>query len=196
MEEIKFNKCQTPMRDLELEKYPKEVVENFLDFLNNVPFIRWMVSPNRPLVSELPRDSEGRAVIDVTKPPILENVDYFRQAAIKWMETGQYTHMRPNTNPNSDFGKWMLEERKRGWEGLVDPSTGMWITGDYYWMLNYCPMHLVVKRKDGLVMRSTRHPKLWDGQFLVSHYIYQSRLHGHHSAYLASRGRGNYWRII
>lgn len=190
MEEILFNKCQTPMRDLELEKYPKEVVENFLDFLNNVPFIRWMVSPERPLVSELPRDEEGRAIIDVTKPPILENTDFFRQSALKWQETGQYTHLKPNTNPNSDFGKWMLEERRRGWEGLVDPSTGMWITGDYYWMLNYCPMHLVVKRKDGLVMRSTRHPKLWDGQFLISHYILQSRRNGHHSAYLASRGRG------
>lgn len=190
MEKIVFNKCQTPMEELELEKHPKEIQENFLDYLNNVPFIRWMVSPERPLVSELPRDEYGRAIIDVTKPPILENTEFFRQSALTWQSTGQYTHLKPNTNPNSDFGRWMMEERRRGWEGLVDPSTGMWVTGDYYWMLNYCPMHLVVKRKDGLVMRSTRHPKFWDGQFLISHYILQSRMNGHHSAYLASRGRG------
>ena len=190
MEKIIFNRCQTPMEELELEKYPKEVQDNFLDFLNNVPFIRWMVSPERPLISDLPRDNQGRVIIDVTRPPILEHTDYFRQSALNWRDTGQYTHLKPNTNPNSDFGKWMVEERRRGWEGHIDLSTGMWVTGDYYWMLNYCPMHLVVKRKDGLVMRSTRHPKFWDGQFLISHYIYQSRLNGHHSAYLASRGRG------
>ena len=57
-------------------------------------------------------------------------------------------------------------------------------------MLNYCPMHLVVKRDDGLEMRTTRHPKFWDGQFLVTHYEWQSRRHGHHSSYLASRGKG------
>ena len=54
-----FNRCQTPLEALELEKYPNEVVEQFWDFLNNVPFIRWMVSPDRPLISDLPRDEYG-----------------------------------------------------------------------------------------------------------------------------------------
>ena len=178
------------MEELELNKYPQEVQEQFWDFLNNVPFIKWMVAPERPLISNVPRDDQGRAIIDVTHPPILENSDYFRQTALTWQETGHYTHLRPNLNPQSEFGKWFKEEMKRGWEGLVDPSTGMWVTGDYYWMLNYCPMHLVVKRKDGLEMRTIRHPKFWDGQFLITHYILQSRFNGHHSAYLASRGRG------
>lgn len=188
--EMQFNQCQTPLEELELGKYPTEVQESFWDFLNNVPFIRWMVSPDRPLISELPKDEYGRAIIDVTKPPILEGSDYFRQTALKWQETGQYTHLKPNSNPNSDFGKWLREERRRGWEGYVNPDTGMWVTGDHYWLLNYCPMHLVVRRKDGLEMRTTRHPKFWDGQFFVEHYIWQSRLHGHHSAFLASRGKG------
>ena len=178
------------MEELELNKYPQEVQEQFWDFLNNVPFIKWMVSPERPFISNVPRDDQGRAIIDVTHPPILENSDYFRQTALTWQETGHYTHLRPNLNPQSEFGKWFKEEMKRGWEGMVDPSTGMWVTGDYYWMLNYCPMHLVVKRKDGLEMRTIRHPKFWDGQFLITHYILQSRFNGHHSAYLASRGRG------
>lgn len=188
--EIKWNKCQTPLEDLHLNNYAQEVQDQFWDYLNNVPFIRWMVSPDRPMVSELPRDELGRAIIDITKPPILEDSNYFRQTAKTWEETGQYTYLRPNANPQSDFGRWIREERRRGWEGYVNPDTGMWVTGDYYWMLNYCPMHLVVKRSDGLEMRSTRHPKFWDGQFLTSHYVLQARQHKHHAAYLASRGKG------
>ena len=190
MDNIVWNKCQTPLEQLELDKQPQEVQEQFWDFLNNVPFIRWMVSPDRPKISELPRDEYGKAVIDVTKPPILEGSGYFRQTAITWQETGRYTNLKPNRNPNSEFGRWIREERRRGWDGYVNPETGMWVTGDHYWLLNYCPMHLVVKRADGLEMRATRPPKFWDGQFLTNHYIWQARMHGHHAAYLASRGKG------
>lgn len=190
MEQVVWNKCQTPLEKLELDKYPQEVQENFWDFLNNVPFIRWLVSPNRPMVSELPRDEYGRAIIDVTKPPILDSTDYFRNRALEWQETGKYTHLKPNRNPNSDFWKWFEGEKKRGWEGYLNPDTGAWVTGDYYWMLNYSPMHLVVKRSDGLEMRTTRHPRFWDGQFLISHYVLQARQNKHHSAFLASRGKG------
>lgn len=191
MENVKFNKCQTPLEDLHLEKYPAEVQEQFWDFLNNVPFIRWMVSPDRPLVSELPRDDEGRAIIDITHPPILEDSDYFRPSALAFKRNkGRYTTLRPNANPNSDYGKWLYGERERGWNGYCDPKTGMWVTGDYYWMLNFCPMHLVEKNDKGVAMRTVAHPRFWDGQFLMSHYLNQGRLHGHHASALASRGRG------
>ena len=190
MEKIEFNKCQTPLEDLHLESYPKEVQEQWWDFLNNVPFIKWMVSKDRPLVSELPRNDEGKVEIDVTKPPILEHTEYFSRTARIWEKTGMYNSLRPNRNPNSDYGKWIREERRRGWEGLIDPSTGMWVTGDYYWMLNYCPMHLVERKSNGMSIRVVKHPKFWDGQFLVSHYFNQARVEGHHAIELASRGRG------
>lgn len=191
MEYIKFNRCQTPLEDLHLENYPNEVVEQFWDFLNNVPFIKWMVSADRPLVSELPRDEEGRAIIDITHPPILENSDFFRPSAIAFKQNkGRYSLLRPNANPKSEYGKWLYEERLRGWNGYCDPKTGMWVTGDYYWMLNYCPMHLVEKNEKGVAMRTVAHPRFWDGQFLMSHYLHQGRLHGHHASALASRGRG------
>lgn len=190
MENVKFNKCQTPLEDLHLEKYPSEVVEQFWGFLNNVPFIRWMVSPDRPLVSELPRDSEGRAIIDITHPPILEDSDYFRPSALAFKRNkGRYTTLRPNANPNSDFGKWLYSQRERGWNGYCNPATGMWVTGDYYWMLNFCPMHLV-ENENGIDIRTVAHPRFWDGQFLMSHYFLQARTHGHHAAELASRGKG------
>ncbi len=190
MENVKFNKCQTPLEDLHLEKYPAEVQEQFWDFLNNVPFIRWMVSPDRPLVSELPRDDEGRAIIDITHPPILEDSDYFRPSALAYKANkGRYVLLRPNANPNSDFGKWLYSQRERGWNGYCNPITGMWVTGDYYWMLNFCPMHLV-ENENGIDIRTVAHPRFWDGQFLMSHYFLQARTHGHHAAELASRGKG------
>ena len=190
MENVKFNKCQTPLEDLHLENYPAEVQEQFWDFLNNVPFIRWMVSPDRPLVSELPRDEEGRAIIDITHPPILEDSDYFRPSALAYKANkGRYVLLRPNANPNSDFGKWLYSQRERGWNGYCNPATGMWVTGDYYWMLNFCPMHLV-ENENGIDIRTVAHPRFWDGQFLMSHYFLQARTHGHHAAELASRGKG------
>lgn len=190
MEEIKFNKCQTPLSELQLEKYPKEVQEQFWDFLNNVPFIRRMVSADRPLISTLPRDKEGRAIIDITHPPILEDSNYFRPSALAFKKNkGKYTTLRPNANPNSDYGKWLYGERERGWKGYCNPKTGMWVTGDYYWMLNFCPMHLV-EEENGVSIRTVAHPRFWDGQFLMSLYVMYARIHGHHAAALASRGKG------
>lgn len=191
MENVKFNRCQTPLEELHLEKYPKEVQDQFWDFLNNVPFIKWMVSPDRPLISELPRDEEGRAIIDITHPPILEGSDYFRPSALAFERNkNKYSLLRPNANPNSEFGRWLYGERERGWNGYCNPETGMWVTGDYYWMLNFCPMHLVRKNDKGVSIRNVFHPNFWDGQFLMSHYILQGRMHGHHVSALASRGKG------
>lgn len=191
MENVKFNRCQTPLEELHLEKYPQEVQDQFWDFLNNVPFIKWMVSPDRPLISELPRDEEGRAIIDVTHPPILEGSDYFRPSALAFERNkNKYSLLRPNANPNSEFGRWLYGERERGWNGYCNPKTGMWVTGDYYWMLNFCPMHLVRKNDKGVSIRNVFHPNFWDGQFLMSHYILQGRMHGHHVSALASRGKG------
>ena len=191
MENVKFNRCQTPLEELHLEKYPKEVQDQFWDFLNNVPFIKWMVSPDRPLISELPRDEEGRAIIDITHPPILEGSDYFRPSALAFERNkNKYSLLRPNANPNSEFGRWLYGERERGWNGYCNPKTGMWVTGDYYWMLNFCPMHLVRKNDKGVSIRNVFHPNFWDGQFLMSHYILQGSMHGHHVSALASRGKG------
>ena len=142
------------------------------------------------MVSELPRDDEGKALIDVTRPPILENTNFFRPMAKAFQNQNCFTKLKPNANPNSEYGKWLLEERRRAWDGLIDPSTGMWVTGDMYWMLNYCPMHLVKKGKNGMTLRTVDFPAFWDGQFLITHYVLMARNNGHHAAELASRGRG------
>ena len=194
MDNVVFNKCQTPVEELHLENYPQEVVDQFWDYLNNVPFIKWMVSPKRPLISELPRDEEGKAIFDITNPPILEDTDFFRETAICWQESGHYTHLRPNRNPNSDYMKWALAERERSWEGYVNPKNGMWISGDHYYFLNYSPIQLIKKDKNGKDNRVIDFPNFWDGHFLIGHYLQRARQEGHHAAELASRGKGkSYW---
>lgn len=49
---------------------------------------------------------------------------------------------------------------------------------------------MIKKSDNGITLRIIEHPRFWDGQFLVSHYFHQARLHGHHAAELASRGKG------
>ena len=107
MEQLLFNKYQSSLEDLRINDYPQEVQEQFFDFINNVPFIKWLISPTRLKAKDLPRDKEGRIKIDLTKPHILEDMDYFRPAAIHYQKYGCYTKLRPNANPNSEFGKWI-----------------------------------------------------------------------------------------
>lgn len=170
-----FNEHQSSIEQLGLENYPKEVQEQFWDFINNVPYIKWMVG-ERPKAKELPRDSKGRIIIDITKPHILEDMDYFRQTAINYQKTGRYTNLRPNPNPNSEYGKWIKEEIRRCYEGYTRESDGEWVTGNMYFFLNYCPIPLtkiVGKSKKG--ERVIDFPEFWEGIYYRFHYIEQAQ---------------------
>ena len=194
MERI-FNTYNSSEAALNLSEAKSEIQDNFYDFLDNVPIIRYMTSPNRPRAKDLPKDEEGKIIVDITKPHILEDMDYFRPSALHYMKYGTYTNLRPNPNPNSEFGKWLIEETRRCYEGYVRPSDGEWITGDYYFFLNYCPM-LVSKKVKGTnkAVRTESFPDIWDGHYLMSHYLEQARNYGLQAATLSSRGRGkSYW---
>lgn len=190
MERI-FNTYNSSEESLKLSESKQEVQDNFYDFLDNVPIIKYMVSPNRPRAKDLPRDEDGKIIVDITKPHILEDMDYFRPSALHYMKYGTYTNLRPNSNPNSEFGKWITEETRRCYEGYVRPSDGEWITGDYYFFLNYCPM-LVSKKAKGSnkAIRVESFPDIWDGHYLMYHYLNQARERGEQAATLSSRGRG------
>ena len=190
--DIRWNRYQTPYELLNLENEPQEIQDQFWDFINNVPYIRSLISENRPKACDLPRDEEGKIIIDITKPHIIEDSDYFRPTAIHYKETGRFTDLRPNPNPNSEFGKWIREEIRRCYEGYVRPSDGEWITGDLYFFLNYCP--ILQDRKDEKGGRRANRvvdfPKFWEGHYYLTHYLQKARANGHHAAELASRGKG------
>ena len=185
-----LNSIQSTFEELRVEDNPKEVVEQFYDFLTNIPFIQNLINGERKRACDLPRGADGKIEVSITNPHILENMDYFRPAAIHFQKHGCYTQLRPNPNPNSEYGKWIREEIRRSWHGYVRPSDGEWIPGDYYYYLNYCPIQLIKKLPNGQSIRTIDFPRVWDGQYLVQHYLYNARLHSHHASELASRGKG------
>ena len=192
MENLTFNSLQTKIEDLNLDNEPSEIQEQFYDFLNSVPLIRSLVSPSRLRARDLPRDSEGKIIVDITHPHILEDMQYFRPAAIHYEQTGRYTDLRPNPNPNSEYGKWLREETRRCWEGYVRESDGEWIPGDLYFFWNYCPMSLAKKsdKNSRKAQRVIGFPFIWEGHYLKSHYLEQARANGKMAVELASRQKG------
>lgn len=185
-----LNSTQSNFEELRVDDNPKEVIDQFYDFFSNIPFIQNITKVDRKRAKDLPRDAEGKIEVNITEPHILEDMDYFRPSAIHFQKHGCFTKLRPNPNPNSEYGKWIRTEIKRCWYGYVRPSDGEWIPGDYYYYLNYCPIQLIKKLPNGQSVRTIDFPRVWDGQYLVQHYLYNARLHGHHASELASRGKG------
>jgi hypothetical protein len=193
MEDIKVliqtNRYQTPVTQELLDSLPSEVAEQLMDCLTNIQFIKNLISPDRPYYKDLPRDERGAAIVDITNPPILEDADYFRQAALHYQKHGCYTFLKPNSNPNSEFRKFWDEERRRCWEGLVRPSDGAWISGFNYWFLNYQPM-MVNKITEGRkkAVRVESFPFIQEGNVWRYYYLFDAREQGHHAIELAKRG--------
>lgn len=196
---MKFNKYQTPLTDELLESLPEEVRNQLLDIINNVEFVRRLVSPDRQYAKDRPRDDKGRIIVDLANPHIVENIDYFRPTAIHYQKYGCFTNLRPNANPNSEFGKWIREEKRRCWEGYVRESDGEWVTGYMYWFLNYSPIMLSeVIKGTKRANRVEDFPEFWEGIYWRFHYmeqaanggLYNNFEGGQHCAELASRGKG------
>ena len=188
---IETNEYQTPITEELLSQYPEEVVQQFTEIVNIVPFIKNLINPNRPKIEDLPRDKEGRAIVDITNPPIYKDADYFRQAALFYLKNDCYTKLRPNSNPNSEYRKYWREELRRCREGLIRQSDGMYVTGFLYWFLNYCPM-MVNFYKEGQkkAIRKESFGFFFEGIWWRSIYLYNAREQGHHAIELAKRGCG------
>lgn len=185
-----MNKCQTEYPVEYIDSLPREVKEQYYDFITNVPYIKALLSNERLYAKDLSKDNDGKIIIDITKPHILEDTNYFRPSALHYQKYGCFTKLKPNANPNSEYGKWIREEVRRCWEGYIRPSDGEWITGDMYFFLNYCPIQLIKKDAKGKSIRTIDFPKFWDGHYYKFHYLNQCRINGHHAAELASRGKG------
>ena len=186
---IPTNKFQTPVTTEWLESFPSEVQEQFLDFIDTVPMLKYMISEDRPRAKDLPRDDKGRIIVDITHPHILEGMDYFRPAAKFYEENGCYSLLKPNSNPNSEYGKWFAEEVRRCRDGYVRESDGEWVTGQMYWYMNYCQIMLNRKSEtSGVYLRVEDFPDFWEGIYYRFHYIEQARMLGKHGMELARRG--------
>ena len=77
-DEIILNDRQTPIKNLNLESYPQELQDDFWEFFYGVPLIQALTNKDRKRAKDLPRDENGKIIIDLEHPHILENMDYFR----------------------------------------------------------------------------------------------------------------------
>lgn len=186
---IPTNEFQTAITKEYLSQYPDEVVEQFLEIINNVELVKRLISPHRKRAKDLPRDDKGRIIVDIANPHILENMDYFRQMAIFYEKYGCYTFLRPNPNPNSEYRKLFDEELRRCREGYVRESDGEWVTGYMYWYMNYCPIMITkIDGRNKMANRVEGFPETWEGVYLMFHYLDQARKAGKHAIELARRG--------
>ena len=212
-QKIPMNKYQTELTEKLVNSLPQEVKDQLFDIINNVEFVKRLISPAREYAKDRPRDDRGRIIVDLANPHILEDMDYFRPSAIHYEKYGTFTNLRPNANPNSEYGKWVREERKRIWDGYVRESDGEWVTGYMYWFLNYSPMMLSkireYKDKNGKKRKSKRAdrvealPECWEGIYWRFHCLdqasngglYNNFEGGQHMAELASRGKGKSYSL-
>lgn len=195
MEYTLMNEYQTPLNEETLKDIPNEVKEQLYDIINNVEFIQRLVSPNRQRAKDRPRDNDGKIIVDLANPHIVENIDYFRPTALHFKKYGCFTLLRPNSNPTSEYGKWLREERRRCWEGYIRPTDGEWVTGYMYWYLNYCPIMLAKKTGAKTANRVEDFPEFWEGVYWRTHYLDQARKSGKHAIELARRGCGKSYTL-
>ena len=212
-QKIPMNEYQTELTEELVNSLPQEVQDQLFDIINNVEFVKRLISPTREHAKDRPRDDRGRIIVDLANPHILEDMDYFRPSAIHYEKYGTFTNLRPNANPNSEYGKWVREERRRIWDGYVRESDGEWVTGYMYWFLNYSPMMLSkireYKDKNGKKRKSKRAdriealPECWEGIYWRFHCLdqasngglYNNFGGGQHMAELASRGKGKSYSL-
>lgn len=193
---IPTNEYQTPITEELLSKYPDEVVEQFNEFISTVPLIQNLISPDRPRIQDLPRDDKGRAIVDISNPPTFEDADYFRQAALYFLENETYTKLRPNSNPNSEYRKFWDREIDRCYNGLLRESDGMWIPGYLYFFLNYVPMMInMYKKGQKKAIRKESFGYFFEGIWWRYLYLHNARDNGHHAAELAKRGCGKSYSL-
>ena len=193
---IEMNEYQTPLTEDLLGSLPEEVKDELLDTLRSVEFIKRLISPDRPKAKDLPRDPEGKIIVDITNPHIIENADYFRQPALHFMKYKCYTFLRPNSNPNSEYRKYWDRELDRCLNGLVRESDGEWVPGLLYWFLNYSPMMVnIIKKGSKKATRTESFPFFFEGIYWRFHYLEQARNNGHHAIELAKRGAGKSYSL-
>lgn len=186
-----FNSAQTQLTEEVLNSLTREARQELFDNIEGIEFVKRLISPHRKRAKDLEKDSKGRVKVELTNPHLLEDMDYFRPAALMYQKTGKYCHYFPSTNPNSQYVRFWKEEARRCVEGYVRESDGEWITGYHYYYLNYSPIMRTKAVGEGKrAERVYDFPDFFDGDYLYFHYLEQAEEAGQHGSVLKTRGRG------
>lgn len=199
----KTNSYQTKLTEELKKSIPKEVWEDLTEYIDSVKFINWLIQPEeiRGFAKDRPKDATGKIEVDISKPHILENMDFFRERALYYEKYGMYTHLRPNPNPKSEYAQFWKDEMRKWKEGVVRESDGEWIPGSYYFYLNYSPIWINIEKSSTGKSKKTKgdrikkFPKVWLGDYLFFHYLDQARENGNHAKLLKARGVGFSYKL-
>lgn len=190
---IETNICQSEITNELLNSMSGDERDAFMEYITSIPFIHNLISKDRKYARDLPKNEDGRIEVDLCNPHILENMDYFRPAALHFKKYGCYTNLRPNSNPNSEYGVWARTEVERIWYGMTRPEDGEWIPGTLYFYWNYCPiLQSKIKKGSRKAERIIDFPEPWDSTYLWHHYVHQAIHGGKYNDYLG----GQHWGII
>lgn len=183
----------------ELNEAPSSIRSELLELIESIEMLQWMTSrtKDRGYARDKDRDSKGRIKVDVIKLHVLEDMDYFRQPAIHYQKYGKFTNLYPNPHPKSEYRKYWDEETRRCKEGYVRGEDGEWVSGYYYWYLNYSPIMQTIQLEEGGT-RSEREldfPLVWDSDYQFYHYVEQGEFDSEYGAVLKTRGRGYSFKV-
>jgi hypothetical protein len=182
-----------------LNSIPSDIRVEIMDFVESIEMLHWMLQPAsvRGYAKDKERDKYGRIIVDIIKPHILEDMDYFRQSAMHFQKYGKYTNLYPNPHPKSEYRKFWDEELRRCKQGYVRESDGEWIPGYYYFYLNYFPI-MRTEKSDGINTRTERvydFVDVWDSDYLFFHYVEQGEENSEYGSVLKTRGRGYSFKV-
>lgn len=195
---IEVNEFQTPITQELKDSLNPEVYGDLVEFIQSVEFVKTLVSPDRLRVTDLERDHKGRAIIDVTRPHILEDIEFFLETRRHFEKYNYYTAAKFSTNSQSEYKKFWDREQERSIHGMVNEKTGEWISGYNYHYWNFGRIDLTVEREgstigaSGLVRsdRVEQFPDIWEIDYFYFHYIEQGEEAGLYGALLKCRGMG------
>jgi len=181
---------------IEITKDELDVRGDVMELVDHIPLLQRMISEDRKYAKDLNRDEDGKILVNIVNPHILEDTDYFRPAALAFKKYKKYCPYYPSRSPSSPFKKFWDEEIRRCLHGYVRESDGEWVTGYHYFYLNYCPILRTVltgkRNKDGTIRakREEDFADFWDGDYMFFHYVEQAEVAGKYGAVLKSRAKG------
>lgn len=185
-----LNEYQTPLDDILRSKIHAEVYQDIIECIDSIPFIESLITQDMPNISDMPKDTEGKVIVNLIKPHRLVNLEYFREAAIHFDKHGTYTFFTKNPHPKSKYNLFWKEEKRKCLEGVVRPD-GEWIPGVLYFYWNYCRIQLTKnKNKSKRADRIEGFAKPWLGDYLFFHYLEKARNEGKHGGVIKQRGVG------
>lgn len=177
------------------EPYGKEDIDwvhtQIANDLHSIKYLQNLTNPNRRYASDMPKDEDGKLIVDFANPHILENMDYFRPLVKTFNETGKYTTIPKSKHPMSKYVRFWKDQIVNSLEDTIRED-GEWIPGELYWYWNFATIyqtdHSDKKSKSG--DRVSKPPRTFDGDYLWFHYKDVCKRKGKHGSCLKSRGKG------